>query len=513
MFREICCAAFCLDVRGELSLHRFAFTVAKNAVANVARGGASAVAALVLPIFLTRALTHERFAAWSLMLQIAAYAGYLDFGLQTAVARYLSKSIEERNLEMQNELLSTSFLMLTAAGIVAFALIGLVAAELPHLFHGVPSDLLGEARAGILLLAMSAAILLPVSTFTGALIGLHMNEYPALAIGSSRIAGALIVILVVRHTQSLEWLALCISGPNIVGGFVQYLIARKMLPAMSVTLSGVKSSMIKELARYCSVLTFFSFGMLLISGLDVTIVGYYNFQAVGYYSIASTTIMFFTGLSGAVFSAFISPFAVLQSRGEYARIKDSVITSTRLSTYASLVLLSTVVLYGKPAMRLWVGTGYAALSLPILEILLIAQAVRLIGNPYASSLLALGEQKHALFPGSIEAFSNLVLSILGMLWLGPIGVALGTLISAILGLFVYIGHTIQSVKVIPLQRTQFLRECIARPTACMIPVLGISIWERNRPQTHTSEWILMLSLSITIWLTMKYGRALQSLYQ
>jgi O-antigen/teichoic acid export membrane protein len=72
-------------------MRRIRFTIIKNALANLLRGGATAVVALGLPHFLTRSLDSNRFAAWCLVLQIAAYAGYFDFGLQTAVARYLAR--------------------------------------------------------------------------------------------------------------------------------------------------------------------------------------------------------------------------------------------------------------------------------------------------------------------------------------------------------------------------------------------------------------------------------------
>ena len=49
------------------------FTIAKNASANVIRGGASAVVAIVLPHFLTRSLGVDRFAGWALMLQVAKH--------------------------------------------------------------------------------------------------------------------------------------------------------------------------------------------------------------------------------------------------------------------------------------------------------------------------------------------------------------------------------------------------------------------------------------------------------
>ncbi len=126
-----------------------------------------------------------------------------------------------------------------------------------------------------------------MSTFAGVLIGLHRNEYPALVIGGSRILGALVVVVAVRHTNSLAYLALCIGVTNLVGAGSQYLIAKALLPGMRMRLTKITLVMAGELARYCSGLTVVSFAMLLISGLDVTIVGYFNFRQVSAYAIAS----------------------------------------------------------------------------------------------------------------------------------------------------------------------------------------------------------------------------------
>jgi hypothetical protein len=41
--------------------------IAKNAFANLMRGGATAIVALTPPHFLTRSLGHDRLAAWSLL--------------------------------------------------------------------------------------------------------------------------------------------------------------------------------------------------------------------------------------------------------------------------------------------------------------------------------------------------------------------------------------------------------------------------------------------------------------
>jgi hypothetical protein len=55
---------------------------AKNVVANLGRRSAAAVVALLLPPVLVRHMTPPSYAVWVLVLQVAAYASYLSFGLQ-----------------------------------------------------------------------------------------------------------------------------------------------------------------------------------------------------------------------------------------------------------------------------------------------------------------------------------------------------------------------------------------------------------------------------------------------
>ena len=367
-----------------VDVRRLGFTVVKNALANIVRGGASGMVAVALPHFLTRALDHDRFAAWALMLQIAAYVAYLDFGVQIAVARYLAQAIEREDDQQRDRLISTAFAMLTVAGALALLVIGTVILFLPRIFHGIPSALVGDLRVGLILMAVSATLGLPMSTFTGVLIGLHRNEFPALAIGGTRILAAFAVLVTVRYTHSLAWLALCIAVTNLMGWLIQYLIARALLPRMRVGVSQITTPMVRELAYYCSALTVFSFAMLLVSGLDVSIVGYFDFGAVGYYAVAVTLIAFFVGLNTSVVSALTAPVAVLQARGELKRINDVLSLTTCMNTYANLLLTTLVFLIGDVVLRIWVGSAYEQKALPILELLMLGQTIRMIGHPYST---------------------------------------------------------------------------------------------------------------------------------
>jgi O-antigen/teichoic acid export membrane protein len=459
---------------------RLGHTVIKNALANIVRGGASGMVAVVLPHFLTQALDHDRFAAWALMLQVAAFASYLDFGVQFAVARYLAQAIERDDDQQRDRLISTAFAMLAIAGAIALSVIGIVILFLPRIFQGIPSALVGDLRLGLMFMAVSAALGLPMSTFTGVLVGLHRNEFPALAIGGTRILSALGVLVTVRYTHSLAWLALCVAVANFMGWLIQYLIAKALLTGMRVSFSKITFPMVRELANYCYALTVLTFAMLLISGVDVTIVGHFNFDAVGYYAVSVTLIAFFVGLNTSVVSALLTPVAVLQARGELKRINDVLFLATSLNTYANLLFTALAFLMGNVILRAWVGPVYEKKALPILELLMLGQAIRMISNPYSTVLAATGQLRFAISGAVAEGVGNLVCSLLGIILLGPIGVAWGTLAGAIIGVVWMLLFTMRWARLIPIDRKVFIWTVTLKPTLFLSPVICYVIVSLHR---------------------------------
>lgn len=484
-------------------MQRLKFVVIKNALANTVRGGASSIVVLVLPHFLTRNLSVDRYSSWVLMLQIAAYANYLDFGLQTAVARYLAQAIERRDEAQQSQVVTSALFLLSAAGALTVIVASAVLWQLPRVFPGAPHALLGELRVGVGVLALSAAISLPLSVFTGILIGLHRNEYPAIAIGVARLMGAGGVLALLPFTHSLVWFAVSVGGCNFLGGLAQVIMAKRLMPNMRVQANHLIRRTLRELLNYCAGMTAFSVGMLLVGGLDLTIVGYFAFDAAGYYGVAITIIAFVTGLSGAIYNALLAPMAVFQERKENDRIRQMVLVSTRLGTYVSLMLIVAVSVMGKYMLGAWVGAEYARQALPILIILLCAQAIRLLGGGYAIALVATAQQKHGIIGALAEGVANLVTSIIGAFLWGPIGVAWGTVFGSICGIIWLVLYTMRRAREIEIDRYEFTVETAFRPLACFTPVLAYLVLNLK---FHAGAFYLPISLLVTALLLLRFGR-------
>lgn len=447
------------------------YVVIKNAIANVARGGAAAIVALLLPPFLTSALSPDRYSAWALLLQLSAYVFYLDFGLQTAVARFFAQSVEKSDLPRRDQIVNSAFVLLTVAGAIAFVVILGVSALLPHLFHQVPSSLLGELRSSLILLSASLCIGLPASVFTGMLIGMQRNEFPALAIGGAKLASGLCLILAVRYTGSLIALALIAAFWNILSYALQYVACRKLLREVRLSLTLVTRKVTRELVSYCASLSAWSVGMLLVTGLDLTIVGYVSFKDVGPYSVAATLVTFVAGINSAVFSALITPTAVIHARQEHRQLGDLVIRTTRLGIYLTAALIVPLIMGAQPLLTAWVGPRYANLAAPLLQILLLANLIRLTGSPYSVAIIGTGQQRLVVMSPLVEGAVNLIASVIGAFYFGVIGVAAGTLIGALAGMLFVVLYNVPRTREIQMTLRDYGLGAIGRATLMITPLV------------------------------------------
>src|SRR5581483_12465590 len=125
---------------------RLHWRLAKNAIANLGRGSAAAMVALLLPPILIRHMSPAGYAAWVLALQVVAYVAYLDFGLQTAVGRYIAFANEKKDAAWRDGIFSTAFAGLTLAAFVGMLALLAMGIATRRLFPDVPVNLVAPMR-------------------------------------------------------------------------------------------------------------------------------------------------------------------------------------------------------------------------------------------------------------------------------------------------------------------------------------------------------------------------------
>jgi O-antigen/teichoic acid export membrane protein len=476
----------------------------KNAAANVVRGGAAALVAILLPPFLTRLMSPDAFGAWSLVLQLSAFVGYLDFGVQTAIGRFVAHAGERGDTAYRDRILNTSLAALASAGILGIAGSVGLALLLPRIFHQIPALLLHDSRWALVLVAGSLALGLPCSIFNGIFIGLQRYEIPAAVIGGSRLIGAVLLVLIVKQGGNLTQMAAAVAAVNLASYGMQYLLYRKMCPRVHFSSRLISGQAGRELLDYCLSLSIWSFATLLVTGLDIALVGFFDFRSVAYYSAAATLITFILGLQNAVFTAMIPAAAVLEARSDTTELGRILLSTTRYGMFLLLASGVPLLIASKPILSLWVGREYAQHASAILKVLVGANIIRLSAVPYAMLLIGTGQQRLVTVSPLIEGFSNLAVSVVTGFFFGAIGVAIGTFVGAIIGIFCNFVYNLPRSTRIAASRALYFRDGYLRPLVCVAPAL--LIWPLHSlsltwAESATAACILMLIATWAIGLS------------
>lgn len=473
----------------------------KNAFANVVRGGASALVALLLPPFLTGLLPSTAYGTWVLVLQISTYVSFFDFGIQTAVGRYVAYAREKNDIDQCNRIVSTSFVMLIASSCLAILSVIILAWQISSLFPGMPLVLQSDARWTLLIVGVSLGVGLPFSVFSGIFIGLQRNEIPAIIVGGTKLIGGVLVVWVAYLSQNILLMGVAISISFLLSYIIHFVVYRKLVLDIQLAFANVSRLAFYELINYCLGLTIWAFGMLLVNGIDMAVVGYFDYSAVAYYATAAGLITFLNGVQAAIFTALTSVVALLDARNDKQALGKLLITSTRYGLLILLLIGLPLIFFAQELITFWIGSNYAVNSYTILQVLVIANIIRSSLIPYSILLLGTGQQRLLVISPFAEGFSNLFVSIIAGYFLGPIGVALGTLFGAIVLWFFCLFYNMPRTSKIPFDRSTYLLEATLQPLVFSIFPLAAFLLIQYGEQLNF-QFVILAALAggfVLIW--------------
>ena len=430
---------------------------------------------VLLPAYLTHHLSSGAYGGWILILQLASYINYLDLGMQTAIAKYIAQYEAAGDAEECNRHASAGAAISCLTGLGGILLSVALAASVSHIFKGIPPAMSRDVSRGVLLVGASTAILLAASPFASYFIGLQRYAIPTFLQIANKLLYALVLIVMVAQHRSLTLMGASVAILNVLTALIQVGCWRFMLPQIQVRLSLVVYPIVKQMVVYCAVLGIWSSGMLIITGLDTTVVGHFDFTATAFYAIAATPVTFLGMLQHAALNPLmpaVSALSVTRTPDHLGRLL------TRTTRYITLILEVSglpLILFGTLVLTVWVGPTYAKHSLVLMRMLLLASIVRNICAPYATMVVATGRQKAATLSGVCEAVVNLASSLVLGKFYGAIGVAAGTLIGAVVGVLVHflvsMPRTQDSIEVAPgrLFNIALIPACVAAiPTAILL---------------------------------------------
>lgn len=407
-----------------------------NGCVNFAKGLLNVGVTLALTPFLVSHLGPAGFGVWSLLGLFLTYVMLIDLGISGAAAKFIGELSLEEDAERMSRLFTSAMALMGILGCGAL----LLAPLLKHsLVSGLANfGLIGEdARIFLMGTAAFYSVGLLSNCLLYILLGLHRLDVANYVAASVLLIQAVGTVLVLDAGFGLPGLIGLMVGTSALS-IVAYLVAaRKLAPGMHFRWKDLSLETTKKLM---------SFGIYLQA---YALVGVYYFYAgkavvslrfplaaVAAYEVALRLPFLFRQGILTLLGPMMPAVAHLDARSGAQQIKGMLLKALRYSLLLGTPIFVCAAIFAGPIIRLWVGPAFSNSILP-LRILSIALGLSVFPDLVWFFLVGLGRQRLAvIFSLGQVIFGAVASYALAALW-GLAGVALGVLLTSLLGAFLF----------------------------------------------------------------------------
>ena len=463
----------------------------RNTFYNISAGLSTMLISIVLPPYLSRVLSEEELSVWILGVQIASFFTFLNLGLQIVVTTEISKLVDKLDLNVRNSVVSTAFFFVLFLSAIFWLLLVFATRDTNWIAPTLNSKAADDFSSVIRWIGASFVLWLPTSIILAAFAGQQRYGLFALAMLVSRFIILVSVLVTATVTKDIVLMAefwfLATLFSCILIMFQWY----NKVPEASISFNVFDKQVLSELLFSGSTITFWNLVVLLSTGVQTTLVGYYAISDVPVFSVALAISTAIVGVAGAVTSTLIPHVAKCAHKQGELPIKDI----QRIALVGNLICLgasATLLLCGWWLTRILLGPAYAESGGWIVGLVGVSQAIRNVLAAYTTAAIALGLQ-HRLFLGPLVEG---ILAVAVSLTLAPSYGVKGVLCAMMLAPVGNIAFTIFTNPVGRLYADFDISKFIFR--AAVLPSVpfffAILIWTFSR-NAHDNS-LLMLSLGL-----------------
>ncbi len=406
---------------------------------------ANAIVGLVITPFIIHSLGDRMYGLWMIVGSFLGFYGMFDFGLVSAVQRYISKAVGNKDHEEINKVVNTSMFLFLIIGLVVL-LITIIIVLFAAIFLKNISEI-NLFRQIIMTLGISVAVGFPMRVFSAILISnIRYDIYTSVELSKLFIRTVLVVVSL-RAGYGILSLALITFGVEAIGYIVKFILVKTMFNYIILSKMLIDRTKIKSLFKY-SVVTFtIQISDRLRSGVDnFVIAAFLGLSFITPYSIAFNLKQYLGKFITSAIGLTMPIFSQYEAKGDYKSIREKFMFITKLSSYLSIFIGGTLIIFGQPFIERWVGKEYLS-SYPVLVVLLIPSIIASMQSPSVQLLYGISKHNFYAVSNTIEGVANFILSIILVKKLGIIGVAIGTAIPMIVvKLFIQPVYTCRLIK-------------------------------------------------------------------
>jgi O-antigen/teichoic acid export membrane protein len=382
--------------------------------------------------YIATKLGGERYGVWTIIWQTVNYFTLLDFGLERAVVRYVSKFAGDRNWRAISKTLSTATALYSGLAVLIALVAYLVARFFFGFFHIADPTTLHEAVVAFQILGFFLISRFVLNGFTQTLVGLQRTDvFNVLDIFEeiARIGG---LVFCLTNGYGLPWLAAAVLGVSLLRQAGILIWLRLSHPEIEFRFDAIDRQRGRELFSFSRIAFGITLGWLVVFGTDSILLGLLATPlAAGIYAPATQLMLYLRHMVNAIGSPFTPAVSQLEAQADIPTVAQAYLKGITYVSYLSFFAAAGVLCYAQPFVHLWLPESFRETA-PVMMILSVGSAFflpQILGN---SVLFGLSRHRYLLIILAIESALKLALSFLLIGPYGAVGMAIATTIPQVL---------------------------------------------------------------------------------
>ncbi|MBI1866261.1 MAG: oligosaccharide flippase family protein [Candidatus Staskawiczbacteria bacterium] len=406
-------------------------TISSNIKYNIINYGISFAVGLVLFPFIVSHVGKEVYGAYLLVMTFIGYFGVLDFGIGTAVVKYIAEFMGRGDKEGTSKIINSSLFFYIIVGLISAVTLLILSFYFDRIFN------IGTANVAIMrqlfwVAAIASLFIWPGRTFDGVLYGLQRFDWLAINNIAITILTAISAYFIFLNNFGMVWF-LALSYFLIIARYIiSYIILRHRILKIHIFSPHFDKETSKKIFSFSFFVFLSSLLSLLIFNFDSFVIGTFaSVSAVTLYGVGYSLQNGFRAVNSLIGGPLFSASASLEGKNEQGKQKELLFKGTKYMTMIFAPAVIITIIFAELFITNWMGPGFAESILPaqfLIAFWLFNGTIQ-VGSGLAT---AKGHVKVFFKISFLNALLNVGLSLALVKPLGILGVVLGTTIPMIL---------------------------------------------------------------------------------
>ncbi len=382
--------------------------------------------------YITAVLGDARYGVWVIVFQTINYFVLLDFGLEKALVRFVSKYLSERNFERINRTLNTSFGLYIVVGFAIMAGAALTSTLLFGYFKIGDPALVAEGQTALIIIGAYMGLRFFALPFAGSLGGFQRFDIANALNVIEEILRAAVLIWLLYNGYGLVALATAIVVMSALRQVVAFVLLKRLHPEVKFAPGLFDKSTARDLFHYSKITFGITLAWLVIFNTDTVLLGLLSSSALaGIYAPGAMLMLQLRNLINAVATPLTAAISHLDAKGDTETIRKTYLKGIRYASFLSFFVSAGVIMYARPFVALWLQPEFAEAA-EVMRILAVSSAFflpQIVGN---AVLFGTDKHKYLLQVLVLEAGMKLILSLVLIKPYGLVGMAIAAAVPQLL---------------------------------------------------------------------------------